>query len=149
MNQDREDDRGFKVTDRRQFDAEGQVRSDAPPKEPPRKPEPVLRPQPGAGPERTRDDGPATQPPADESDQIDFQSFVLSLATSALMYMGEVPSPDTGRREVHLEAARQNIDILSMLQAKTRGNLTPEESRLLDSALYELRMKYVAKTQQR
>lgn len=70
---------------------------------------------------------------------------MISLATSGMVQLGEIPDPVTGRRQESLQAAQQMIDILSMLQEKTRGNLQPEESHLLDNLLYELRMKFLAR----
>jgi hypothetical protein len=60
--------------------------------------------------------------------------------------LGEQPDPLTGERQVHLEAARETIDILMLLRQKTRGNLSAEESNLLDRMIYELQMKYSQKT---
>ena len=77
--------------------------------------------------------------------QMDFTTFIMSLATSALMNMGEIPD-ERGEKVAQLPLAKQTIDILEMLQAKTQGNLAPEEERLLKSNLHELRMMYVAKT---
>ncbi|MBI3615916.1 MAG: DUF1844 domain-containing protein [Candidatus Omnitrophica bacterium] len=65
-----------------------------------------------------------------------------------MMALGEVPHPVTNARQEDLEQARYLIDVLGMLQEKTKGNLTPEEADLLEGLLYELRMKYVAKTKQ-
>ncbi|HVP29464.1 MAG TPA: DUF1844 domain-containing protein [Myxococcota bacterium] len=87
------------------------------------------------------DDGRPAVPPLPK---IDFSTFVLSLSTSALVHMGRVPDPHTGTpAEKNLEAARETIDLLELLQAKTRGNLEPDETRLLESLLYELRMQFV------
>ncbi|MCL1915348.1 MAG: DUF1844 domain-containing protein [Desulfovibrionaceae bacterium] len=77
--------------------------------------------------------------------QVDFSTFVLSLASSAMVYLGEVPNPETGQPENNLEIARHNIDMLEMLQNKIQNGLTPEETRLLEGVLYELRLKYVIK----
>jgi hypothetical protein len=74
---------------------------------------------------------------------IDFSTLVLSLATSAMVDMGLVPNPDGDATEKSLVLAQQTIDTLEMLQAKTRGNLTDDETKLLQSVLYELRMSYV------
>lgn len=75
---------------------------------------------------------------------IDFATFVLSLGTSAFYHMGLAPDPASGEKsEPNLPLARQTIDTLEMLAEKTRGNLDPEESRLLESLLYELRMRFV------
>jgi uncharacterized protein YjaG (DUF416 family) len=75
--------------------------------------------------------------------EIDFSTLALSLATSAMVHMGLVPNPDGGAAEKNLVLAQQTIDTLEMLQAKTRGNLTDDETKLLESVLYELRMNYV------
>lgn len=75
---------------------------------------------------------------------LDFNTFVLSLSTSALMNMGEVTDPETGKTGRHLALARQTIDLIALLEEKTKGNLTGEEERLLSQVLYDLRMRYVA-----
>lgn len=86
---------------------------------------------------------PAPAPPAEELPEIDFSTFLLSLSTSAFIHLGEIPHPETGRPERSLPMARQTIDTLSMLQQKTQGNLSRDESRLLEHLLYELRLKFV------
>ena len=76
--------------------------------------------------------------------RIDFATFVLSLAASAMMHLGQMPGPDGEKRErADLAMAQQTIDTLEMLQEKTRGNLDEKEIQLLQSVLYELRMGYV------
>jgi hypothetical protein len=77
---------------------------------------------------------------------IDFPSYLLSYYTQGLVLLGEVPNPYTNKKEEDVEAAQHTIDILSMLEQKTRGNLTKEEQQLLETVLYELRMKFMAKT---
>ncbi|MFH1138575.1 MAG: DUF1844 domain-containing protein [Pseudomonadota bacterium] len=81
------------------------------------------------------------EPPLPE---LTFSTFVLSLGTSALMNMGEIPDPQTGETCRNLALAKQTVDILAMLQARTKGNLQSDEDSLLTNLLYELRMKYVA-----
>ena len=76
----------------------------------------------------------------------DFSTFVLTLSTSAMLYLGEIPDPDGKKAEVNLPMARHSIDLLIMLREKTRGNLTAEEQDLLERMVYDLRMKFVAKT---
>jgi hypothetical protein len=73
---------------------------------------------------------------------LDFTTFVLSLATSALVSLGEVKS-DPPEDRINLPLARQTIDTIAMLQDKTKGNLTGEEERLLNQVLFDLRMKFV------
>ena len=74
-----------------------------------------------------------------------FSTFVLSLASSALVQLGEVPDPASGRIQEDLILAKHSIDILSMLQEKVAQGLDAEEARLLEGLLYELRMKFVIK----
>jgi hypothetical protein len=78
-----------------------------------------------------------------DTPEITFGNFLVSLSTQALMHLGDIPDPQTGRPEQDLVAAQQLIDIVGMLQQKTRGNLDREEGQLIDAILYELRMKYV------
>jgi hypothetical protein len=75
---------------------------------------------------------------------LTFTAFVLSLATTAAIHFGDIADPETGKPvEPHLEGASQMIEILSLLDQKTRGNLTAEERQVLEQVLYELRMRYV------
>lgn len=74
---------------------------------------------------------------------IDFSTFVLSVASAAMMGLGLAPRPDSGKTQVDLDMARQNIDLLEMIQGKTRNNLTPDEDKLLDRVLYEVRTKFL------
>src|SRR6476619_2908668 len=75
---------------------------------------------------------------------VTFVGFVLSLAHTAAYHFGDVPDPVTGESSTaNLEAAQQIIDILSLLEEKTRGNLTAEERQLMEQLLYELRLRYV------
>ena len=77
--------------------------------------------------------------------QVTFSTFVLSLASTALVHLGEVPEPESGEMREDLLAAKHNIDVLVMLKDKTENNLDEEEKRLVEGVLYELRMKYVIK----
>lgn len=86
--------------------------------------------------------------PSSELPKIDFSTFVLSLATSALFHMGLAEAPEGGPpAEKNLPLARQTIDTLEMLQERTRGNLVDEEEKLLQSVLYELHMSFVKANQ--
>ena len=115
---EKSDERGFTVVDRR-----GEGEEPAAPEAPPE-----LEPAPG---------------PA-----VDFSSLCLSLATSALYHLGVVAHPETQQPipELELPMARQTIDTLEMLERKTQGNLEPDEAKLLESLLYELRMHFVEAT---
>ena len=75
---------------------------------------------------------------------LSFTAFVVSLASSAAIHFGDLPDPNTGEiAEVNLEGAAQMIDILALLEEKTRGNLTLEERQVLEQVLYELRLRFV------
>jgi hypothetical protein len=90
--------------------------------------------------------GAAGKPDAGEAETlpaIDFSTFILSLSHSALVHLGDAPLPDGQEPEKDLLLARQTIDLLGILQEKTRNNLTGEEERLLDQALYDLRLRFV------
>ena len=81
---------------------------------------------------------------SEELPQIDFSTFVLSLAASAMVQLGMAPGPEGEKREApDLAMARHTIDTLEMLADKTRGNLDADEERLLQSVLYEVRMTFV------
>jgi len=75
---------------------------------------------------------------------LSFTAFVLSLASTAAIHLGDLPDPGSGQRaEPNLEGAAQMIEILALLDQKTRGNLTAEERQVLEQVLYELRMRFV------
>jgi hypothetical protein len=125
----------FRVTDKRLFREDGQLRERAA-AEPEKKSDPSSF---------TRSAQPSAQPPPGTAPAIDFASYVLSYYTQGLVFLGEAPNPFTNQKEQDLESARHMVDILGMLQEKTKGNLSKEEDQLLDSALYELRMKFMSK----
>ncbi len=79
-----------------------------------------------------------------EASTINFVAFVLSLAHTAAVHFGDVPDPVSGETaQPNLPAAQQMIDILTLMEEKTRGNLTAEERQLLEQVLFELRMRFV------
>jgi hypothetical protein len=131
-------ERPFKVQDRRRFSATGETREDV---------------APGAAEAAPEEPAPPPSPPipeaapaaGTEAPEITFPTFIISLTTQALAHLGEIPDPVERTTHVDLDAARQIIDILGLLSTKTRGNLDAGEGALLESALYDLRMKYVAR----
>ena len=129
MAEDKEERRGFQVRDRRRFSDSGEARADLA-EEAPAPPPPAAAESAAPGAER-----------ADEP--VTFSTFVLGLSTQALLHLGEIPNPMTRALERDLGAAKHVIDILGILQEKTRSNLEPGEESLLDSVLYDLRMRYV------
>jgi hypothetical protein len=133
---DEKEEPGFTVSDKRLFREDGELRPSGPDPEPPTQ-NPV-----NAGP----DTPPVTEPAPGTYARIDFPSYILSYYTQGLVLLGEVPNPYTNQKEEDTEGARHTIDILSMLQEKTKGNLSKDEEQLLESVLYELRMKFMART---
>lgn len=76
--------------------------------------------------------------------ELSFTAFVLSLASTAAIHFGDLPDPQSGQRaELNLDGAAQMIEILALLDQKTKGNLTAEERQLLEQVLYELRLRFV------
>jgi hypothetical protein len=84
--------------------------------------------------------GPRAEEPLPE---VTFATFLMSLGTSVFFHLGDLPHPETGAVEKNLPLAKQTIDLLGLLQEKTRNNLTPEEKNIFDHLLYDLRMRYV------
>lgn len=80
--------------------------------------------------------------------QLDFNALVLSLGSSAIVHLGEAPDPTTGQKaSPDFALAQQSIDLLAMLQEKTRGNLTEDEKKFLEGMLFDLRMVFIQVSQ--
>ena len=149
----------YKVADRRKFNSDGSVREgvvlDEARPEPP--PSPAVSPKPTAaqasefeqainettGPEN----GAAIDDLDDEipgaEDPASFVNFLSTLATNAAAALGAVPHPATGKRTLDLDTGKYWLDVLGMIKEKTKGNLHPQEGRILDTLLADLRMQYV------
>jgi hypothetical protein len=80
---------------------------------------------------------------SEELPKLDFATFIISMSHSALIQLGEAPHPESQALEPNLPLARQTIDLLGLLEEKTRGNLTGDEERLLEQVLYDLRMRCI------
>ncbi len=132
---EKREDKGFKVRDRRRFSSEnGEPVENAQSEEASQVPNQESIIPPAEKMESTTDEAlPA----------INFSTFIISLSTQALMHLGEIPNSLTGKVEMEIPAAKQTIDIISLLQEKTRGNLDQGEEKLMEEVLYDLRMKYV------
>lgn len=142
MAEDREksEGKGFKVADRRRFSETGEARETASTEE---RSETAVE---------SRSDQRRAEAPGESersSVEINFSTFVISLSTQALMHLGEIPDPITGKVEAELAVAKQMIDIIALLGEKTRGNLDPGEQQLMEDVLYDLRMKYVEAVKKR
>ena len=124
---------GVKIVDRRRFDQDGNVKKAEGHEE--------------AKEAQSKSEAAKAKPIAAESTsearEINFSSFVISLATQALMQLGHVAAPEGVEIAVDREAAKQTIDILIMLESKTKGNLAPDEAKLLEEILHNLRLSYV------
>jgi hypothetical protein len=98
-----------------------------------------------AHPPATKGDAKPGEPPAQDLPTLDFATFVLGLIGTAYVHLGDAPNPD-GQPEKNLSLARQDIDLLGLLEEKTKGNLSGDEERLMEQALCDLRMRYVEVT---
>ena len=162
----------YKVTDRRLFNPDGSPREVPPEERPAPAPTPVTPQAPlaaePASVSESREAAPpiseATRPepslPRSQDDQLpeadselpgaddpsSFASFMMSIASNAASSLGMMEHPVTGKRDVDLELGKHWIDILGMLQKKTRGNLLPQEQQILEGLLADLRMQYVSLT---
>jgi len=135
----------IRVVDRRMFTPDGQRRTpDAPPDESPAAhPAPAPPGPPRGAPGETTRSGVGSPSREEQAASAHFVNLVRNLAATAAANLGEMPNPFTGQVEIDLDGARQVIDLLQALQVKTRGNLTTDESRLLESLLYDLKMAVV------
>jgi hypothetical protein len=134
--------KGFTVQDRRRFSPEtGEARENAP-EQAAAAPDASAKVQ---SEEQTQARAAAEEP----LPEINFSAFVISLSTQALMHLGEIANPISGKVEIDVPVAKQMIDIIVMLQDKTRGNLNASEDRLLEDILFDLRMKYVEAVKKR
>lgn len=162
-----EEQTNFKVTDRRLFNPDGSAR-DVPPEEKPEIPREVkteaAAPVDTAEATGTRPSSPETSAPAageasaavaEEPEEMElpggddpasFANFMMSIASNAASSLGMMEHPVTGKREVDLELGKHWIDILGMLQQKTRGNLLAQEQQVLEGLLADLRMQFVSLT---
>jgi hypothetical protein len=87
---------------------------------------------------------------ADKNAPLDFNALVLSLGSSALIHLGLAPDPTSGKTpDIDLGLAQQSIDLLALLQEKTRGNLSEEEARFLEQILFDLHMRFIEATRKK
>lgn len=151
----------YKVADKRKFNADGSLREgvtlepakpaeQAPTREPALQPDAAANPPDSATEKAFEDDSPEFDDVEDDGGEIpgaqhptSFVNFLSTLATNAAAALGAVPHPATGQRSLDLESGKYWLDILSMLREKTINNLHPQESRLLEGLLADLRMQYV------
>jgi hypothetical protein len=124
-----EEEKGFIIKDRRSFDKEGELKEEKGAGD--------------AGSHKTEDGKREQDTQRIPLPEVNFNSLIFSLSSSALLNMGDIAEPQTGERKKDLPMAKYSIDIISMLQEKTKGNLTEEEHKFLDNILADLRLRYV------
>lgn len=143
---------GFKVNDQRRFNPDGTLKAGEDAPEPPSEAAPEPSPEPSAKPpptekpeaEETFSAEPESKSPQSKGSlPADLSTLILSLATSAQLGMGLAPHPESGAVHKNLDQAKHAIDLLAVIQEKTKGNLTEDEQRLLQAVLTELRMGFV------
>lgn len=131
-----EEEKGFIIKDRRSLDEDGTLKEE---KEAEGADQQKDR-QPDAKKEEEPQKKETARPPLPE---VDFNSLIFSLSSSALLHLGEIADPQSGQRKKDLELAKHTIDTIAMLKDKTKGNLTEEEQKFLESVLTDLRWRYV------
>lgn len=137
---EKEQSTGFKVVDKRRYGADGErsdydsdvanvaVSENIPVKE-----------------SETRTVSDSSEQHSTNREKLNFSSFVLGMYTQTLIFLGDIPHPETNQVSTNIEAAKQNIDILNILEEKTKGNLNPEENHLMTEVLDMLRLQFVSK----
>ena len=123
---------GFTIKDKRSFDSKGEVKEES---EKTEKEEGAVKEEQGQEQQEKEGFTPLLE--------VNFSSFILSLSSSILLHLGEIPDPQSGEKKKDLALAKQSVDIISMLKEKTKDNLTEEEEKLLEHLLYDLRMRFV------
>ncbi|MDY0039288.1 MAG: DUF1844 domain-containing protein [Desulforhabdus sp.] len=139
------DPKGFTVKDRRKVSLDDMDREQTAKESEPRQQETPRQQAEDAGAkfaETSQECGRTSSIPLPE---VVFSTFILSLSSSALLHLGEIPDPSSQATEIDLPMAKHIIDTIGMLQEKTKGNLDPEEERLVNTLLYDLRLRYVQK----
>jgi len=126
-----EEEKGFKIKDRRLFDKDGKIREEIKKDSESKVEKEEIKK------EFQKETKRIPLPP------VTFSSLIMSLTSSVLMHFGDIPDPTTGEKKVDLELAKQGIDTIAMLKEKTKGNLTDEEQQMIDNILTELRLRYV------
>jgi hypothetical protein len=127
-----EEEKGFVIKDKRSFDDKGELKEKGGKEEAPKKDEKV-----------EKGKAEAERMPLPE---VNFNSLIFSLSSSALLHLGEIADPHTGQKAKDLPLAKHSIDIIAMLKDKTKGNLSGEEQKFVESILTDLRWRYVKAT---
>jgi hypothetical protein len=125
-----EEEKGFVIKDRRSFDEKGELKDkDKEPKK-----------------EKPKEQAPKEETKTSPLPEANFTSLIFSLSSSALLHFGEIADPQTGEKKEDLPLTKHAIDTIAMLKEKTKGNLTDEEEKFIESLLTDLRWRYVKAT---
>ncbi len=145
-----EQEASFTVKDKRKIGKEEEPEASSPDAKDTTKPEDTDKPEEPEGKPEEKEGGSPLDEKATGGDEeippIDFMSFIMSLSTSALIYLGEIPDPVDNETKKIIPLAKQMIDLISLLKEKTKGNLTAEEEKYMENILFELRMLFVKAT---
>ena len=130
---------GFVIKDRRSFDESGELKEEQEDK----KQEPKEKTEPRTSEKETKSETQERGP----LPEVNFQSLIFSLSSSALFHLGEIADPQTGQKQKDLPLAKHSIDTIALLKEKTKGNLEDEEQKFIDNILTDLRWRYVKATE--
>jgi hypothetical protein len=124
-----EEEKGFVIKDKRSFDEKGELKE----KESEQKPKKAEQ----------KEQAPKKEPERSPLPEVNFTSLIFSLSSTALFHLGEIPDPQTGKKEKDLPLAKHAIDTIAVLKEKTKGNLTEEEQKFVENVLTDVRWRYV------
>ena len=128
-----EEEKGFVLKDRRSFDEKGDLKEEEK--------------EQGKDQVEKKEEAEKTEPERGPLPEVNFNSLMFSLSSSALLHFGDIADPHTGETKKDLALAKHTIDTIAMLQEKTKGNLSEEEGKFLENMLTDLRWRYVKATQ--
>ena len=128
-----EEEKGFVIKDKRSLDEKGELKEERPQED-------------GQKKESRREEKRREETERIPLPEVSFNSLIFSLSSSALLHLGEIADPHTGQKNKDLPLAKHSIDIIAMLKEKTKGNLTEEEQKFVESILADLRWRYVRAT---
>jgi hypothetical protein len=124
-----EEEKGFVIKDKRSLDEKGDLKDRSAKEEAPKK--------------EAKQEKRAEETDKIPLPEVNFNSLIFSLSSSALLHLGEIADPHTGEKKKDIPLAKHSIDIIAMLKDKTKGNLTEEEQKFVESILADLRWRYV------
>jgi hypothetical protein len=124
-----EEEKGFVIKDKRSFDEKGELKEKESEQEPKKA--------------EQKEQAPKKESERSPLPEVNFTSLIFSLSSTALFHLGEIPDPQTGKKEKDLPLAKHAIDTIAVLKEKTKGNLTEEEQKFVENVLTDVRWRYV------